>query len=219
MIELRNITKRYKMGDMVVPVLKEISMTIDGGEFVAIMGQSGSGKSTLLNIIGCIDTIDSGEYLLGEQSIANATQNQLSKIRNQHIGFVFQSFNLIPRISAMRNVELPMVYGRIPRCIRQQRAEELLTMVGLEHRADHAPTQLSGGQQQRVAIARALANDPDILIADEPTGALDSETGIEIMQQFQQLHRANKTIVMVTHEESVASYAQRTVHLTDGVIA
>jgi putative ABC transport system ATP-binding protein len=172
----------------------------------------------LLNVIGCIDTVDTGEYRLTGLSVETATQDQLARIRNQKIGFVFQAFNLIPKISASRNVELPMVYGRVPVALRKRRVKELLSLVGLEDREDHSPAQLSGGQQQRVAIARALANDPDILIADEPTGALDSETGKEVMRQFQSLHRKNKVIVMVTHEEEVAQYAQRVIRLRDGIV-
>lgn len=209
MIQLRNVCKSYQRGDVSLPVLKNISLSISPGEFVAIMGPSGCGKSTLLNILGCLDTADSGEYILQKQRIQTASEDELAKIRNRQIGFVFQSFNLIPRINAERNVELPMIYMGAPPDIRRKRAHAALKIVGLEDRAQHVPAHLSGGQQQRVAIARAIVNDPEIIIADEPTGALDSCAGHEIMRLFQQLQASGKTVVMVTHEDEVAAYAQR----------
>lgn len=218
MISLRNVYKSYQRGDVHVPVLKNISLDIEKGEFVAIMGPSGSGKSTLLNVLGCLDAADSGNYLLDGDPIIAATEDELANIRNRFLGFVFQSFNLIPRIDAERNVELPMVYAGVPHEIRRKRALAALKIVGLEDRANHTPAHLSGGQQQRVAIARALVNDPEIIIADEPTGALDTKTSHEIMRIFQQLRSSGKTILMVTHEEDVARYAQRIIHLRDGVL-
>lgn len=218
MISLRNVCKSYQRGDIHVPVLKNISLEIKKGEFVAIMGPSGSGKSTLLNILGCLDTADSGEYLLDGDPIIAATEDELASLRNRFLGFVFQSFNLIPRIDAERNVELPMVYAGVHQDIRKKRALAALNIVGLMDRAHHTPTHLSGGQQQRVAIARALVNDPEIIIADEPTGALDTKTSYEIMRIFQQLQASGKTILMVTHEEDIARYAQRIIRLRDGAL-
>jgi len=218
MIELKQIHKAYQMGDVAVPVLNGIDLQIDAGEFVAIMGPSGSGKTTLLNIIGCLDTIDSGEYHLSRKLIDTGDDSAMARIRSLHIGFVFQLFNLIPRISAERNVELPMVYANIPRHERKQRVQAALARVGLTDRAHHIPTQLSGGQQQRVAIARALVNNPELLVADEPTGSLDSSTSREIMQVFQQLNNDGVTIIMVTHENDIAAYATRRVNLLDGKV-
>lgn len=183
------------------------------------MGPSGSGKSTLLNILGCLDTVDSGEYLLKNKPVISASENDLAAIRNQCIGFVFQSFNLIPRINAERNVELPMVYAGVKQEIRKKRAMAALKIVGLEDRARHVPAHLSGGQQQRVAIARALVNDPDMIIADEPTGALDSQSSFQIMRIFQQLQMSGKTIIMVTHEREIAQYAQRVIYVRDGKLS
>lgn len=216
MIELQNISKAYQMGDVTVPVLNGIDLRIDEGEFVAIMGPSGSGKTTLLNVIGCLDSIDDGEYRLSGQVIDTRDDARMARIRSRHIGFVFQLFNLIPRISAERNVELPMIYADIPHQQRRERVREALKRVGLTERARHVPTQLSGGQQQRVAIARALVNRPNLLVADEPTGSLDSNTGKEIMQMFTRLNDEGMTIVMVTHESDIAAYAKRTVQLLDG---
>lgn len=218
MIQLEGVWKSYRMGDVVIPVLKGVSLVIRSGEFVAIMGPSGSGKSTLLNIVGCLDTADRGSYRLQGKAVDHLGESGLAALRNRHIGFVFQLFNLIPRINAMRNVELPMIYRRVPRDQRIRRAEKFLERVGLGERCHHSPAQLSGGQQQRVAIARALVNDPDLLIADEPTGSLDSQVSHEIMGLFQSLHASGKTIVMVTHEEEIARYARRVIRLRDGVV-
>lgn len=218
MIRISNATKRYPIGGSMLTVLDDVSLHVKRGEFVAIMGQSGSGKSTLLNMLGLLDVADSGSYQLDGQRVEGSTALELARLRNRHFGFVFQLFNLIPRLSALRNVELPMMYAGIPRSERRGRAAEALKQVGLGERMDHSPAQLSGGQQQRVAIARALVNEPSVLIADEPTGALDSASGIEIMQIFQQQHRAGKTIVMVTHEHDIAAHAERTIHISDGRI-
>ena len=218
MIEIERVWKSYQIGEVVVPVLKDISLKINLGEFVAIMGPSGSGKSTLLNIIGCLDNIDHGTYLLQGEAVERLAEDDLARLRNCQIGFVFQLFNLIPRINALRNIELPMVYSRVPAVERARRARAMLDRVGLADRGHHSPAQLSGGQQQRVAIARALVNDPDLLIADEPTGSLDSTVSHEIMALFQSLHISGKTIVMVTHEEEIARYASRIIKLRDGMI-
>jgi putative ABC transport system ATP-binding protein len=218
MITLHNVTKSYRRDQLTLPVLNSISLHVARGEFIAIMGPSGSGKSTLLNIIGCLDTLDAGSYRLGDDVIARADEKRLAQIRNRRLGFVFQLFNLIPRINAIRNVELPLVYAGIPPEERKRRAHEMLTLVGLADRAEHAPSQLSGGQQQRVAIARALANQPDVLVADEPTGSLDSHASQEIMQIFRTLNRQGITIVMVTHEADIAAQATRIIRLRDGII-
>ncbi|KPJ94546.1 MAG: macrolide ABC transporter ATP-binding protein [Gammaproteobacteria bacterium SG8_15] len=218
MIQLQDVSKTYYLGEVAVPVLKHITLRINKGEFVAIMGPSGSGKSTLMNIIGCLDVADSGRYLLGGTVIEHLNESQLATIRNKHIGFVFQSFNLVPRISALRNVELPMVYGGVDAEIRRQRALMALQIVGLRERAEHSGAKMSGGQQQRVAIARAIVNNPDVIIADEPTGALDTKTGIEIMKLFRQLNNNGKTIVMVTHEKEIAAYAKRILYVRDGQV-
>lgn len=218
MIILRDIHKSYRVGDILLPVLNGVSLDIDKGEFVAIMGPSGSGKSTLLNIIGCLDTVDSGAYLLDGLSIGGASDAQLAEIRNGKIGFVFQFFNLIRTINAQRNVGLPLLYSGVPPQERRLLAKKALEDVGLDERVLHMPAQLSGGQQQRVAIARALVNRPDILIADEPTGSLDSASGLEIMQIFSQLHKAGKTVVIVTHEQEIAAFAKRIIRLRDGRI-
>jgi len=207
------------MGDVTVPVLNGIDLSIASGEFVAIMGPSGSGKTTLLNVIGCLDTIDEGDYLLSGDVIDTKDDQRMAGIRSGHIGFVFQLFNLIPRMTAQRNVELPMIYANVPMSDRHARAAAVLKRVGLEDRAHHVPTQLSGGQQQRVAIARALVNNPDLLVVDEPTGSLDSKNGQEIMQLFAALNKEGVTIIMVTHEADIAAYAKRQVHLLDGRIA
>ncbi|MCU7920907.1 MAG: ABC transporter ATP-binding protein [Candidatus Thiodiazotropha sp. (ex Epidulcina cf. delphinae)] len=218
MILLEQVQKTYHIGDLAIPALRNIDLRIERGEFVAIRGASGSGKTTLLNLVGCLDAIEQGSYRLADTRVDQADDDQLAAIRNKHIGFVFQLFNLIPRINALRNVELPMIYAGIPPEERRRRALKALQRVELEDRGLHNPRQLSGGQQQRVAIARALVNDPPLLVADEPTGSLDSKTGQEIMKVFENLNQSGVTIVMVTHEAEVAAYAQRTVWLRDGAI-
>lgn len=216
MIELREVSKRYRVGLEVLDVLRDVSLTIAQGEFVSIMGPSGSGKSTLMHILGCLDTPTSGTYRLRGQAVESLSPTELAELRNQEIGFVFQNFHLLPRMSALRNVELPLAYAGVQKRQRRQRAEALLAKMGLEDRVNHLPNELSGGQKQRVAIARALANEPAILLADEPTGALDSVTGQEIMQLFRFLHDTGVTVVVITHDANVASAADRTVHLHDG---
>lgn len=218
LIRLENLVKIYDTGALKVLGLKKINLTIERGEFVAIMGHSGSGKSTLMNILGCLDRPTLGHYYLDGADTAGMTSDQLSEIRNRKIGFVFQSFNLISRTSALKNVELPMIYARIPRASRTKRARELLTRVGLEGRMDHLPNELSGGQRQRVAIARALANEPPLILADEPTGNLDTASSIEIMELFTELHREGATVVLVTHEEDIAAFAKRIICFGDGQI-
>jgi putative ABC transport system ATP-binding protein len=218
LIQLESVSKIYRMGDVTVSALRGISMTIGQGEFVAIMGASGSGKSTLMNIVGCLDRPTSGRYLLGGHSIAEFNRDNLAEIRNSKLGFVFQNFHLLPRTSALENVELPMLYGGIPGAERHSRAAAALSRVGLSDRLDHRPNQLSGGQQQRVAIARALAMNPQLILADEPTGNLDSKTSTEVMTLFQQLGCEGITIVLVTHEPDIAGYAARSIVLSDGGI-
>ena len=218
MVKLSGLTKTYLQGKLEVPVLKSIDLTIEDGEYVAIMGPSGSGKSTLMNIIGCLDTPTSGEYLLNGENMAQRTENQLAEIRNKKIGFVFQQFNLLPKETALANVELPMVYGGVPKKERLEKAKRALEKVGLGDRMNFRPNQLSGGQQQRVAIARAIVGSPEILLADEPTGALDTKSGFQIMELFEQLHEEGVTVIMITHEEEIAECAQRIVSLRDGVI-
>lgn len=219
MIELTNITKSYQMGTQTVHALRGVDVTIDGGEYVAIMGPSGSGKSTLMNIIGALDLPTSGTYTLDGIDVSNMTDDQQARVRNQRIGFVFQQFNLLPRTSALKQVALPLMYGGYSKKERYAKAEAALQSVGLGDRIDHRPDELSGGQQQRVAIARALATNPNIILADEPTGALDTQTGIEVMEIFQRLNEQGITIVMVTHEPEVAQEARRTIWIRDGLIA
>lgn len=218
MIRMVNIHKAYQMGDINLSVLRGISLTIEKGEFISLMGASGSGKTTLLNLIGCLDSIDQGSYFLFGEEVTGASNDQLADFRRQYIGFVFQLFNLIPRINALRNVELPMIYSGVSPVERYKRAWEALENVGLSNRAKHIPAQLSGGEQQRVAIARALVNKPDILVADEPTGSLDSTSSKEIMLLFQQLNNQGMTVAMVTHEQEIANYSQRIIRLVDGIL-
>ena len=216
MIQVDNMTKVYKSGENEVVALKDVNLHIKKGEFVAIMGPSGSGKSTLMNILGCLDKPTSGEYYLEGKAISQLDSRQLAHIRNKKIGFVFQNFNLLPRMNALRNVEIPMIYAGVSSGDRRARAMEALKSVGLEDRWHHKPNELSGGQRQRVAIARALVNSPRIILADEPTGTLDSKSGAEIMEIFTELHRNGATIVLVTHENEIAKYAQRIVFFRDG---
>ncbi len=218
MIKVTALAKSYMHGNASIRVLKGVSTTIERNEFVAIMGPSGSGKSTFMNILGCLDAMDEGSYELDGQRIDQFDAEALAVVRNRKFGFVFQLFNLIPRLSALRNVELPMIYAGLASQERRLRAEQALAKVGLADRIGHSPAQLSGGQQQRVAIARAIVNDPDIIIADEPTGSLDSKAGHGVMALFHDLHAMGKTIVMVTHEPDIAAHAQRILRLRDGLI-
>src|SRR5918999_677792 len=218
LIETRDLWKTYVMGEEEIHALRGVSIQIDRGEYVAIMGPSGSGKSTLMNLIGCLDTPSKGSYLLNSKEVAAMNDDELARIRNEEIGFVFQTFNLLPRATALHNVELPLVYAGMPSKERQERARQALEKVELTSRASHRPNELSGGQRQRVAIARALVNDPSILLADEPTGNLDSKTGNEIMGVFDRLHAAGNTIVLVTHEADIAAYAHRSIHIRDGKV-
>ena len=217
-ITVDNINKTYKNGSLELQVLKNISFKVDKGEFLAIMGSSGSGKSTMMNILGCLDNQYEGRYILDGIDISKSTENELSEIRNKKIGFIFQSFNLLPRLTALENVELPLVYSSIPKEGRHKRANELLEMVGLKDRTHHRPNELSGGQRQRVAIARALVNDPSIILADEPTGNLDSKSEGEIIEILQKLNKMGKTIVIVTHEPNIGEIAQRKIVFKDGEI-
>lgn len=216
MIKVEGLTKTYKMGTTLVHALRGVALEIQSGEMVAIMGPSGSGKSTFMNVVGCLDKPTKGEYWLDGINVSRMNDNQLAEIRNEKIGFVFQQFNLLPRTSALRQVELPMLYNGMPR--RKERAMAALAAVGLAQRHHHTPAELSGGQQQRVAIARALVNDPVVLLADEPTGALDTRTGEEIMGIFQRLHREGKTVVLVTHEHDIAMHCNRIIRFKDGKI-
>jgi putative ABC transport system ATP-binding protein len=218
LIEVRDLWKTYVMGSEEIHALRGVSIQIERGEYVAIMGPSGSGKSTLMNLIGCLDTPTKGGYLLNEKQVSQMNDNELAQIRNEEIGFVFQTFNLLPRATALQNVELPLVYAGVAARDRHARAKAALEKVELGSRMSHRPNELSGGQRQRVAIARALVNNPSILLADEPTGNLDSKTGNEIMALFARLHQAGNTIVLVTHEADIAAFAHRTIHLRDGQV-
>jgi len=218
LIETRDLWKTYVMGTEEVHALSGVSISIESGEYVAIMGPSGSGKSTLMNLIGCLDTPTKGTYLLNGKQASQMNDDELARIRNEEIGFVFQTFNLLPRASALQNVELPMIYAGVPSKVRHERANKALEKVELGDRKNHRPNELSGGQRQRVAIARALVNNPSILLADEPTGNLDSKTGIEIMSLFARLHEGGNTIILVTHEPDVAAYAHRVIHIRDGKV-
>ena len=215
-LELKNLYKTYIQGNMEVPVLKDINLSVEEGEYVAIMGPSGSGKSTLMNIIGCLDKATSGEYYLDGENIVDYNDKELSYVRNKSIGFVFQTFNLMPRQSALDNVALPLQYAKVPKRQRKEMCLNALGRVGLEDRVNFKPTQLSGGQKQRVAIARAMVNQPKILLADEPTGALDSKSGLQVMQLFDQLHKEGVTIIMITHSDEIAKYADRIIKIVDG---
>ena len=217
-IRIRDIKRDFPLGQEIVKVLKGIDLDIERGEYVALMGPSGSGKSTLMNLLGCLDTPTSGQYLLNEKDVSNMTDDELAEIRNKEIGFVFQTFNLLPRTTALENVALPMVYAGASKNKRTERAEEVLTDVGLADRMDHKPNQLSGGQRQRVAVGRALVNKPSIILADEPTGNLDSKTSEEIMILFDEIHSQGNTVIVVTHEEDIAKRAHRIIRLRDGMI-
>jgi len=218
LIELKDIQRHFKMGNEVVKALRGINLDIEKGEYVALMGPSGSGKSTLMNILGALDTPTSGKYRLNNQEVEKLTDNELAKIRNKEIGFVFQTFNLLPRTTALENVALPLVYAGKSKSDRMKRAKEVLDMVGLSDRMSHKPNELSGGQRQRVAVARALVNNPSIILADEPTGNLDSKTSEEIMELFNELHQKGHTIILVTHEEDIAEHAKRIIRLKDGLV-
>ncbi len=217
-IETKDISRTYKMGDNIVRALQSVSINIDKGEYVAFMGPSGSGKSTLMNIVGCLDTPSGGSYMLNNQMVSEMTENELAQVRNKEIGFVFQTFNLLPRATALENVALPLIYAGYGKSERNEMAMAVLESVNLGDRSHHKPNELSGGQRQRVAIARALVNSPSIILADEPTGNLDSKTSYEIMALFQELHDKGNTIIMVTHEDDIARYAHRIIRLRDGLV-
>ena len=218
MISLKSIKKTYKIGDEIIEALKDISLNIYKNEYVALMGPSGSGKSTLMNMLGCLDSPSSGEYILNNLSVAIMSDNDLAQVRNKEIGFVFQTFNLLPRASTLDNVALPLVYAGFSKINREKRANDVLESVGLSNRVNHKPNELSGGPRQRVAIARALVNNPAIILADEPTGNLDSKTSVEIMGLFEEIHKKGNTIILVTHEENIAMHAHRIIRLKDGLV-
>jgi putative ABC transport system ATP-binding protein len=218
LIKISNIKRDFVLGNEIVYVLKGIDLQINKGEYVALMGPSGSGKSTLMNLLGCLDTPTSGSYILNGKDVSQMKDNELAEIRNKEIGFVFQTFNLLPRTTALDNVALPMIYAGYSKSERNERATEVLKQVNLADRMDHQPNQLSGGQRQRVAVARALVNKPSIILADEPTGNLDSKTSVEIMKLFGDIHASGNTVILVTHEEEIAAYANRVIRLRDGLI-
>jgi len=218
LINITNIKRDFQLGSEIINVLKGIDLNINKGEYVALMGPSGSGKSTLMNLLGCLDTPTSGTYILNGNDVSQMTDDNLAEIRNKEIGFVFQTFNLLPRTTALDNVALPMIYAGYSKSERKERATEVLTQVGLADRMDHEPNQLSGGQRQRVAVARALVNKPSIILADEPTGNLDSKTSVEIMNLFNEIHANGNTVILVTHEEDIAAYAHRIIRLRDGLV-
>lgn len=217
-IKLADITKFYVMGTETIRALNGVSLTVNNNEYVAMMGPSGSGKSTLMNILGCLDSPTTGQYILNNHDVSHMRDNDLAAIRNKEIGFVFQTFNLLPRLSALENVELPLIYYGLGKKARRERAEEVLVQVGLKDRMEHKPNELSGGQRQRVAIARALVNNPSIILADEPTGNLDTKTSIEIMAMLDTIHSNGNTVILVTHEEDIASYAHRIIRMRDGTV-
>ncbi|NDW18795.1 ABC transporter ATP-binding protein [Dysgonomonas sp. 216] len=218
LIEIKDLTKSYSIGDSEIPVLHGINLQIEKNEYVAIMGPSGSGKSTFMNILGCLDTPSSGYYYFNKVDVSNLDDDALSAMRNKEIGFIFQNFNLLPRLNALQNVELPLVYAGVHPQERKEKALKALERVGLTDRIHHKPSELSGGQKQRVAIARALVTNPGILLADEPTGALDSKTGVDIMKLFHELHEDGNTIILITHEQEIADYANRNIYIKDGII-
>ncbi len=217
-ISVDKLVRNFRLGKQLIKVLKEISFSINKNEYVALMGPSGSGKSTLMNILGCLDTPTGGTYVLNKQEVGSLSDDELAEIRNKEIGFVFQTFNLLPRSTALDNVSLPLIYAGLSKTDRDKRAMEVLTQVGLDDRVEHKPNELSGGQRQRVAVARALVNKPSIILADEPTGNLDSKTSYEIMALFDEIHKNGNTIILVTHEEDIAQHAHRIIRLRDGII-